>query len=188
MADNTKRLLVASLKNQLHKKTLNKITISDITNDAGVNRMTFYYHFHDIYELVEWAFEDEIFSNANGKTYTFDNWQEGVLDVMKVLLDNKSFVMNIYHSLNREQIENSLLSNMRDTIAVPLSSQLDKVGIPKEDRTFVIDFYLYGFMGTVLEWIDHDMKEAPETLVERFARLMNSTIPALIKSYSNPEA
>ena len=36
-------------------KPLSKITVTDITEDCGISRMTFYYHFKDIYDLVEWA-------------------------------------------------------------------------------------------------------------------------------------
>lgn len=45
MSQITKRALEQSLKNLLLKKPLNKITISDIAEDCGINRMTFYYHF-----------------------------------------------------------------------------------------------------------------------------------------------
>ena len=45
MSQVTKRALEQSLKNLLLKKPLNKITINDIANDCGINRMTFYYHF-----------------------------------------------------------------------------------------------------------------------------------------------
>ena len=55
MSNITKRALEQSLKNLLLKKPLTKITISDITADCGMNRMTFYYHFKDIYDLVEWV-------------------------------------------------------------------------------------------------------------------------------------
>lgn len=54
MSQITKRALARSLKKLLRQRALNKITISDITNDCGINRMTFYYHFKDIYDLVEW--------------------------------------------------------------------------------------------------------------------------------------
>ena len=53
MSQITKRALEASLKKLLTKKPLDKITITDITEDCGINRMTFYYHFKDIYDLVE---------------------------------------------------------------------------------------------------------------------------------------
>ena len=49
MSKVTKRALEQSLKNLLLKKPLTKITIGDITEDCGINRMTFYYHFKDIY-------------------------------------------------------------------------------------------------------------------------------------------
>lgn len=55
MSEVTKRALEQSLKNLLLKKPLAKITINDITEDCGINRMTFYYHFKDIYDLVEWS-------------------------------------------------------------------------------------------------------------------------------------
>ena len=42
MSQVTKRALEASLKNLLLQKPLSKITISDITEDCGINRMTFY--------------------------------------------------------------------------------------------------------------------------------------------------
>ena len=48
----TEKALAASLKKLLEKKTLDKITVKDITDDCGVNRQTFYYHFHDVFDLV----------------------------------------------------------------------------------------------------------------------------------------
>ena len=70
MSQVTKRALEASLKNLLLQKPLSKITISDITEDCGINRMTFYYHFKDIYDLVEWSCqEDASRALAGNKTY-----------------------------------------------------------------------------------------------------------------------
>ena len=61
MSQVTKRALEQSLKNLLLKKPLTKITINDIAEDCGINRMTFYYHFKDIYDLVEWScLEEEV--------------------------------------------------------------------------------------------------------------------------------
>ena len=59
MQNTTKQALEAALKNMLLKKPLDKITIQDLTSDCGISRMAFYYHFKDIYDLVEWAcYED----------------------------------------------------------------------------------------------------------------------------------
>ena len=52
MTNATKLALEESLKHLLLKKPLDKITINDLTTDCGISRMTFYYHFKDIYDLV----------------------------------------------------------------------------------------------------------------------------------------
>ena len=64
MSQTTKRALEASLKKLLLQKPLNKITINDITEDCGVNRMTFYYHFKDKFDLVNWIYDVEYLSHV----------------------------------------------------------------------------------------------------------------------------
>ena len=55
MPNRTKQALEASLKKLLLEKPLDRITIQDLAADSGISRMTFYYHFQDIYDLVEWV-------------------------------------------------------------------------------------------------------------------------------------
>ena len=78
MSQTTKRALEDSLKRMLLKKSLDKITISDIAEDCGINRMTFYYHFKDIYDLVEWSCIEDAARALDGKK-TYDTWQQGFL-------------------------------------------------------------------------------------------------------------
>ena len=55
MINQTKHILEESLKKLMLEKPLDKITIRDLTEDCGISRMAFYYHFKDIYDLVEWS-------------------------------------------------------------------------------------------------------------------------------------
>lgn len=97
----TKRAVEQSLKNLLLKKPLTKITINDIAEDCGINRMTFYYHFKDIYDLVEWAcFEDARKALEDNRTH--DTWQQGLLQIFEAVLENKPFVMNVYRCIHKE--------------------------------------------------------------------------------------
>ena len=83
----TKRALEASLKKLLLKKPLDKITISDITDDCGVNRMTFYYHFKDIYDLVDWVMQNDAAVAINGMK-TYETWQKGFLSIFNQRKEN----------------------------------------------------------------------------------------------------
>ena len=59
MTNLTKRALADSLKKLLSRRPMDRITVQDVTDDAAVSRQTFYYHFHDIYDLMEWLVVDE---------------------------------------------------------------------------------------------------------------------------------
>ena len=63
--------LEESLKHLLLKKPLDKITINDLTTDCGISRMTFYYHFKDIYDLVEWCCLEDARIALQGKKNLF---------------------------------------------------------------------------------------------------------------------
>lgn len=104
MANSTKKALEASLKKLLKEKPFDKITIADLTGDCGISRMTFYYHFQDIYELAEWVcIEDGKQALKDKKTY--DTWQEGMIQVFEAVLENKPFIVNIYRSVDKAKKE-----------------------------------------------------------------------------------
>ena len=107
MSQITKRALASALKELLEHKPLNKITIADITEQCGVNRQTFYYHFQDIYALLEWIYTTDAQRLLEGKR-DGDTWQQGFLQVLKYIRDNRALVRNTYHSVSRELLEGYL--------------------------------------------------------------------------------
>ena len=98
MSDLTKKALGASLKKILLQKPLEKITITDLTNDCGVNRQTFYYHFHDIYDLIDWIYLAEG-EEAIGTQRSYDSWQDGLLSAFKIIEKEKTLYLK-YNSLS----------------------------------------------------------------------------------------
>ena len=107
MTNATKLALEESLKHLLLKKPLDKITINDLTTDCGISRMTFYYHFKDIYDLVEWCCLEDARIALQGKK-TSSTWHEGFLQIFDAVMENKPFILNVYRCVGREQIENYL--------------------------------------------------------------------------------
>ena len=78
MSNITKKALANSLKKILSKKEFNKVTINDIVDDCGVNRQTFYYHFKDIYDLLEWIYTNEVIEKIKNieSDSPAENWQQ----------------------------------------------------------------------------------------------------------------
>ena len=149
MSQVTKRALEASLKKLLLERPLDKITVTDIAEDCGINRMTFYYHFRDIYDLVEWA------------------CQEDFRRILDGLIDNRPFILNVYRSVRREQVE-TFLFQVTHGLLMGVVEELDPRGeVREEDKAFLADFYKYAFVGLVLDWIRTGMKGEPAELARR---------------------
>ena len=190
MSQMTKRALVASLKDLLAEKPLDKITVTDLTDHCGVNRMTFYYHFKDIYDLVEWVcMEDARKALADNKTY--ETWQQGFVRIFDAVRENKPFIMNVYRCVSREQVE-KYLTPLTDDLLMGVINELSAgMVVRAEDKAFIAQVYSYAFVGLMLDWIKDEMKQEPEALVSRFALVIQDDISCALNRFrvdaaSNP--
>ena len=182
MSEITKRALEQSLKNLLQQKPLSKITISDITEDCGISRMTFYYHFKDIYDLVEWACaEDAARALQNKKTY--DTWQQGFVQIFHAVRENKVFVMNVYRCVNREQVEKYLVPLTDQLIMGVITERAAGMTVREADQQFIAQVYSYAFVGIMLDWIRDDMRADPEELVNRLAMVIRGGITQALERF-----
>ena len=150
MSQTTTRALEASLKHLLLQKSLDKITINDITDDCGINRMTFYYHFKDIYDLVEWSCVEDASRALEGKK-TYDTWQEGFLNIFEAVIANKPFILNVYHSVCREQVELYLYKLTYQLVIGVVEEKSVGMAIRDEDKQLIANFYKYAFFGLMLD-------------------------------------
>ena len=183
MSQVTKRALEQSLKNLLLQKSLTKITVKDITEDCGINRMTFYYHFKDIYDLVEWACLEDA-RKALEEKKTFDTWQQGFLQIFEAVQANKPFIMNVYRCVHREQVECYLKPLVEHLLLEVIQEEAAEQKVREEDRKFVAQVYSYIFIGLMLDWIKDDMKEDPERIVNRLATLIKGSIASGLSRFA----
>lgn len=182
MSQTTKRAIAASLKKLLETTPLSKITIADIAEDCGISRMTFYYHFKDIYDLVEWACaEDAARALQNKKTY--DTWQQGFVQIFHAVRENKVFVMNVYRCVNREQVEKYLVPLTDQLIMGVITERAAGMTVREADQQFIAQVYSYAFVGIMLDWIRDDMRADPEELVNRLAMVIRGGITQALERF-----
>ena len=182
MSQTTKRALEASLKNLMLQKPLDKITINDIAEDCGISRMTFYYHFKDIYDLVEWSCVEDASKALEGKK-TYDTWQQGFLQILEAVIANKPFILNVYHSVSREQVEIYLYKLTYDLLIGVVEEKSVGMSVREEDKRFIADFYKFAFVGLILDWIRNGMKDDPQLLTDRLASLVRDNITSALNHY-----
>ena len=90
----TKYAIANVFKEIMTKKSFEKITISDITTACGLNRQTFYYHFRDKYELLNWIFyNDAILPFV--ENLGFDNWSEKLCNMLNMIYTNSQSLSRV---------------------------------------------------------------------------------------------
>lgn len=182
MSGTTKPALEASLKKLLLQKPIDKITINDLTSDCGISRMSFYYHFKDIYDLVEWVcVEDGKRALQDKKTY--ETWQEGLTQIFEAVMENKPFILNVYRNVSREKIESYLHKLTYSLIESVVEEKCTGHDLAQEDRAFIAEFYKYGFVGVMLDWIDRGMKDNYRKIVEKMSITLHGAVANSIRNF-----
>ncbi len=182
MSDLTKRALLSAFGMLLKKKPFNKITVTDITKECGVNRMTFYYHFQDIYELMMWGFERQVLE-ASGDFATYDSWKTGYLRLFYFALDRKNSITKIFLTLEEEHLEQYLNKIAQNLVFSVIDDKCNGRKIKQEDRLFAAQVCSNVLIGVLMNWIKCGMVEQPECVVKKVGILLDGMIEKAINGF-----
>jgi probable dihydroxyacetone kinase regulator len=183
----TKLALAQSLKQIMAERTLDKITVKEVVARCGVNRQTFYYHFRDIYHLLDWMFanEGQEFTRRYPNVHNADDGQTAIRSLCDYLQENRDVMMNIYNSLGRELLDRYLCREMATLLTNSLQARADRAGVTEEQLAFLVNFYKHAFVGASLDWFQKGMPGKTEEIVAQFAPILKGTFDSAMKRMSN---
>lgn len=181
----TKQALSSSLKNLLSQKTLDKITITEICVDCGLNRQSFYYHFSNIFSLVSWTLKSDVNTKLKGKI-NYNDWKEGFKGVLYFCKDNKILIYNLYHSQGKSVLEEGLKEYVIDLLLKVIDDQIQRfnIKVPQNNRLFIASYNMFAFVGIVMLWIDKDMQEPPCLIIEQINTLIEGDFKKALLAFS----
>lgn len=160
--DETKYIFAESLKELMHQKSLDKITVTDIVKRSGMTRQTFYRHFLDKYDLVNWYFE-KLADKSFRQIGTSATLREGLLKKFNFLLNDKVFFMQAFQSKDYNNVENYDYECILEFYSQVIKKKLDVI---PDDIQFLLEMYCHGSITMTSSWAISGMIESPETLVE----------------------
>ncbi len=164
-----KVLLAESFKELVLEKPIEKITIKEITDRAGVIRVTFYNHFQDKYELLEWICQEEVVTPVRTLMWN-DMVHEALTFMFTNILKNKEF----YSHASRLEGQNSFESIVRSCFAQVITDFLNEHAKKGQSRyswltaQWIGDFYAQALTYVLITWIKSGMHESPENMVEMY--------------------
>lgn len=158
---------------------VDKITIDMLTQKADLTRNTFYYHFEDIYSLLEWVYKQDLLSNINAYT-KIEDWKVAYRLILNYIEDNKTFCMNTFHSVARDLLENFLYSVASDLVGkVIIHSDRN---VSKKLTESIQDFYGWALVMQVVQWLSNDLKESKADVIQRASIMLTGGIDNAIRN------
>lgn len=183
---NTKKTLSASLKKMMEKKSLSKITVTDIVTDCGLNRKTFYYHFQDVPDLLKWTLEQEAVDVV--KQFDLLNELEAALRfTVQYIRDNHHMINCAYDSIGRDELKRFLNHDFQNIVMMVMDQieQKENVHTDPDFKKIICNFYTEGLAGELVDLLKSRNPDHDEKTIRCISAMVRASLEAAVKSCQN---
>lgn len=160
--EKTKLMLAESLRNLMQKKPLDKIKIHEIVDACGVNRQTFYYHFQDIYALVEWMYQHDVVelieknnkALLNGEIGIEDDWDSVINALFEYIELHRNEILSVINSRAMVYFSNFVYEGLKLSIRRVVDIKSVDINVDEYYKNFISNFYAIALGGMVQRWLE----------------------------------
>lgn len=171
MASFTKFAILKVFGDLAASRPVDKITVKDITDQCGISRNTFYYHYQDIYQVlkayVQYSAEHVI------ELMVEDEGEDGKAGLREIryLEANRELLCNLYRSAANEEVRNCLQSASQIIFDRLIESVSQGMEVQAEDKKILSAVCQYTVRGIMTSWMGEDGMLNGETLEQVLVRL-----------------
>lgn len=185
---NTKKLLADTLKKIMRSKPFSKITVSEIIQECGVNRKTFYYHFQDIYDLLKWVFDEEAIQVVRHFDL-LEDYEAAIRFVMDYIRENDYIISCTHDSIGREEMKRFFYMDFIEIITSVINEAETQahISIEPEFKAYAAKFYTEALAGMLIDWAKNNRKENPEQIVRFLTYLVSAAVESMQTQMNHPQ-
>ena len=157
MCYSTKKKIADCVRQLMKRKEISKITIGDIMEATGMSRQSFYYHFKDIPDVVEFILKkkwDEILEHPQDRASILECMEE-MADLVR---NNRKVMFNVYRSVKKDTFLFYMNEISNYIIMEYFRKNADQFDLDEGEIQILIQYYKCLFMGFLMEWLDNNLK------------------------------
>lgn len=180
MANYTQKAILNVFEEMLNQMPFDKITVSALVAKCEISSNTFYYHYRDIYDLLEtWLLTKK--NQLAGETCPAEKWPDRIKRLLHKMQDHPKLVYHIWHSLSRERLERFVFHSVETFFYEDVKKQCRNTGIPDETIRDISNFLCYSFLGFVLKFLWEKMEPDVDVSVDRLSSIFSDVIDDVTK-------
>jgi len=170
----TKQVLADSLKKLMAEKAFNKIRVDDIIRSCGLTRQSFYYHFKDKYDLMNWIYYTET-ARFMASYDSLEHWTDGLIDLCYYMQQNKTFYKNALNTMGQNSFP-EYLHNYISTVSISAIEGMLDAEYDQEKWDFIVSFFATAFVAIIVRWANNGMKDDPAEYVTKIRGLFDGSV------------
>ena len=153
MCCNTKEKIATAVKELMRQKSIRKITVQDIMDETGMKRQSFYYHFQDIYDVIEWICFKELIHKVDVEQETsIEEWLGDLIDTIE---EDRCFYRKLANEVEWRRIALRAKELVAEQIEKLLLHSRESEGNTTEENLFLIDFFSTSLIYYLLDFISN---------------------------------
>jgi AcrR family transcriptional regulator len=176
MSHSTKEDILDTLMALLNERPLDEITVKDLTERCGISRQAFYYHFSDIYAVVDFGVHQE-FDQLDFE----EDWYEVLSQVGDKLRENRTVVLNTYRAFERSYVERYLDKWFRPVMEREVRRAAEHYHVTEQQIDFVTELFKMGIVDVVLGWLDHGLTSRVKEYFDDFYTVFSGSIGSALE-------
>lgn len=174
MPGDMKAKIADTLNEILKHKELDKITVKELVDACNISRQSFYYHFQDIMEVVEW-YQDQALKQSIEKSLAAPTYQEAIKGVVYETFQHRELILQLMASHRRKEMELLFLKAVRTYLQELLRRKGTPVSGSPKDIEAALSFCAYGLVGTILNDLNQKNPDI-DALADQICRLLTGEI------------
>ena len=179
MRNQMKEIIADSFMELAKKKDIDKITVKNLVDDCGISRQSFYYHFQDILDVIEWQskrMEKEISEQCKNA----GSLEEAVRIMVLAFADNFDLIERFQDSQKRKFIEQMVMDSLQDRMRKNIREVVTEhqIRISSSHAEAMFQFCTFGITGLILANCKNKTFQVDE-LVCQIVMILKRVIPRL---------
>ena len=171
MAADTKQLIVDTLFELLEHRKLDTVTVKSLVEACGISRQTFYYHFRDIMDVLEWGIRQTLERDLEASLQTPDSRAAIQIFVTRAV-QKRTALRLLLDSHRRPELERLLIRALRTYLRELFRRRYPRSALSAADLAAALDFYACGVIGVLLGSCRQPNPD-PEALTDQICRLLS---------------
>ena len=180
MALYTKKLIMNTFQEMLAEMPFDKITVSSLVRRAGVSPNTFYYHYQDIYALLD-AWFREMAAEYIPDPQQFD-WKAVTKQILHRCQASPATIYHIFNCLSRDRLEQYIFSLTNDVFSQIVERADGSHALSAEQKRSIASFGRYAYIGFVMQFFWNRMENDIDASVDRLGALFDTFLASAVQA------